>query len=265
MARIIPIDYPGFTYTGTYTKEWDETWGWYLILKTGGALTFTENQKIDIFLCGGGNGGGKGGDHNGGSGGRGGGRTTALGIQATAGQSYAVVVGGQASASSAFDRTAAGGAGSYGGSGGRDSDGARWGGSGADGELPFGEYGTIKYGAGGGGGAAPGGGSGAGGVTGGGRGGYDEAGNNGTVNTGGGGGGGDFGWESGGSGASGIVIIRNAEVTTLPVNFKGTTLLKMFFNGAEVRHLIHNGKQLFMEGMNAWRSKHLMRSALAAR
>ena len=266
MARIIPTGYPGFTYTGTCVKEWDSEWGWYLLLKTSGSLTFTENQKVDIFICGGGKNGSGAGNHIGGAGGNGGGRTTALGITATAGKSYAVVVGDAGKDSSAFDRTAASGAGSAGGAAGRDADGERWGGAGADGELPFGTYGTIRYGAGGGGGAGNGGGESYGGKTGGGNG--ASGGNVGgaaTANTGGGGGGGGADWKDGGAGASGIVIIRNTEVTNLPVNFKGTALLKMFFNGAEVKHLIYNGKQLFMEGMNAWRSKHLMRFALAAR
>ena len=293
MARIIPTGYPDFTYTGTVEKAWDSEWGWYLIFKSGGTLKFTQEQKIDVFLCGGGGGGGGSRDNAGGGGGGGGYTTTAIGtIKANAGQEYAIVVGGggkggtsegnggAGGASSAFGKSASGGGAggaalnnAIGGPGGSGTGKGADGGSetygtvaGGNGVRPFGSYGSVYYGAGGGGGSGSGGGASSGGTTGGGRGGdKDDNGTNGTANTGGGGGGGGRSYVGGSSGGSGIVIIRNSEITNLPVNFKGTTLLKMFFNGEEVQHLIHNGKQLFMEGMNAWRSKHLMRSALAAR
>lgn len=277
MARIIPLDYPEFTYTGTHEKAWDDAWGWYIIFKTGGTLTFAENQIIDVFLCGGGSGGEGGYNSNGGYGGGGGYTTTKIKVAADGGKDYSIVIGeggkggsegshaGKAGGtSSAFDLTAAGGNGQNGtGVGGNrtsNTDSGRWGQAGGDGVLPFGDYGSILYGAGGGSAPAPGGSAGPGGQTGGGYG----SGGSGKANTGGGGGGGDYGYEPGGPGGSGIVIIRNTEMTHLPVVFKGTTLLKMFFNGAEVRHLIHNGKQLFCEGVNAWRLKQQKRFALAA-
>ena len=183
----------------------------------------------------------------GGDGGKGGGIATQLGLTLSTGKEYPVTVGTAGLSSSAFGVTAATGTGSDGGAGakhqrGWPTDGRFAAGNGSPGVLAFGTADTLfepgrRYGAGGGGGSAYStlGGNlaaaGAGGATGGGNGGSDASGGNngygeaGAANSGAGGGGGSsYIWNTrddatyhtrpGGTGGSGIVIIRNARGST---------------------------------------------------
>ncbi len=235
-----------FTYTGTYT--WIEDGGINFRLKflTSGVFTPKKNVKIDVFLVGGGAGGGA--AATGGRGGGGGGRTlthTSIELQANTAYTITVGAGGASNANggttSAFGYSISGGntpgnvvpggaGGSGGGAGGRDGyflNGAPGGSNGsAGGSLEydaggagqgtttreFGETSTTLYAGGGGGGAyyKNNGVGGAGGAGGGGKGGNSSNnGSNGIANTGGGGGGSGYTTAIGGTGGSGIVVMRN--------------------------------------------------------
>lgn len=235
-----------FTYTGNYT--WIEDGGVNFRLKflTSGVFTPKKNVKIDVFLVGGGAGGGAAG--TGGRGGGGGGRTlTHLSIELQANTAYTITVGaGGASnanggTTSAFGYSIAGGTtagnavpggpgGSGGGAGARDDyeqNGKAGGSDGSNGvsavydaggagqgttTREFGEVSGSLYGGGGGGGAYKSNNrvGGAGGAGGGGAGGNSsQNGYNATANTGGGGGGSGYTTAIGGTGGSGIVIMRN--------------------------------------------------------
>ena len=228
---------PAYSYTGTSSTSTDSNY-WYIYLKSSGTLKFTsESPKIDAFLVGGGGGGAQSWyDSNYGQGGGGGGYTkTVDNISLTSGTGYAITIGaggaglcdseryaGTGGTTSAFNYSAAGGGGakksgsgnSLGGTGG--SNGGTPGNAGSNGAYAFGDSSLSRYGAGGGGGGNAGAAGAAGGANGGGTGGNgysNPAGQNGTANTGGGGGGagGNGGWsceEAGGTGGSGIVIIR---------------------------------------------------------
>lgn len=238
-----------FTYTGTYSWIDDGGINFRLKFLTSGVFTPKKNVKIDVFLVGGGAGGGA--AATGGRGGGGGGRTlTHLSIELQANTAYTITVGaGGASNSnggttSAFGYAISGGntpgnvvpggaGGSGGGAGGRDGyflNGAPGGSNGsAGGSLEydsggagqgtttreFGETSTTLYAGGGGGGAyyKNNGVGGAGGAGGGGKGGNSSNnGSDGTANTGGGGGGSGYTTAIGGTGGSGIVVMRNLRV-----------------------------------------------------
>ena len=261
MAAIIPSSLPAFTYTGNYTTELRSDWGWVIRFTSNGVLKFDEDQRIDVHILGGGGQGG-GGNASPGGGGGGGYQTMKYSVAAIAGTPYTIVIGeggGNKSGSgedgdpsTAFGFTADGGkGGSYGDSKSTPTKGGAGGTGNGAGSSGIGVSNSVRefggdsswpiYGGGGG--------SDDDGV-----GGYPYGGSEEGAATGYGGGGagcsatGDSSSE-GGSGGSGIVAIRNSEVLELPVKFDGVTLLKMYFNGQEVKHLIHNGTKLFIERM----------------
>lgn len=214
---------------------------------TSGTFTPAKAIIIDVFLVGGGGGGGNANGVSGGIGGGGGGYAgTWSSITISAGTSYPVVIGAGGTAqtnggSTSFNATysksggiggvqndtygknggSGGGAGSYttsagaGGSNGANgsASGTLTGGVGqGTTTYEFGDSSLTLYGGGGGGGAGANGGAGAGGAGGGAAGGATyNGGNSASANTGGGGGG--AGRASsllyGGSGGSGICVIRN--------------------------------------------------------
>ncbi|MEN6339600.1 MAG: glycine-rich domain-containing protein [Clostridiaceae bacterium] len=235
-----------FSYSGTYSYLDDGDGNCRIRFLTSGIFTPIKNFTFDLFLVGGGAGGGAAG--TGGRGGGGGGRTlTHLSIELQANTAYTVTVGaGGASnanggTTSAFGYSISGGntagnscvggaGGSGGGAGARDDyeqNGKAGGSNGSNGvsasndaggagqgatTREFSEVTGDLYGGGGGGGAyyqntRTGG---AGGAGGGGAGGNSsQNGYNGTANTGGGGGGSGHTTKVGGTGGSGIVILRN--------------------------------------------------------
>lgn len=224
-----------FSYTGNYKFSGSADGDWVLSLLTSGTLTVrSAPTPIDVFCCGGGGNGGSGTDWNGyggthydgGNGGKGGGCSYKKGITIKEG-TETVQVGNRGESSYAY-----GVIGSYAGGGLGGTHGEFDGSSGHEGALIFDEPnfpipdfdGGYRFGAGGGGGASgvrwddgrePAGSPGRGGYHGGGRGAdYYSGGSyaqNGTENSGGGGGGGCGPYHpSGGYGASGIVVIRNA-------------------------------------------------------
>lgn len=278
MAAIIPSSIPEFTYSGTYKTELREDWGWVIRFTSGGVLRFAKDQKIDVHILGGGGEGG-GADSSPGGGGGGGWQTIKKSIEVKADTSYTIVVGaggstdtfggGEGGTSSAFGLSAAGGKGggygdsndtwASGGSGGTGSGGYRGAAGGSNTVREFGETSASWPIYGGGGGA------------GGEDGGYPYGGGDGSSARGYGGGGGGHNdpgerGSTGGDGYQGIVSIRNSEVLELPVKFNGTTLVKLFFNGNEVKHLIHNGTTVFMDSVRRWfeRLRRRMRFALRA-
>lgn len=226
---------PSFTYTGRYAYEEstraDGTVDWEIALLSSGTLTFSRVvDSVDAFLVGPGADGQEGyfdntsNDYHGGRGGSGGETKTVSGISVTAGTGYPAVIGAEGAATGVFGSSAASGAGKTGGAGGSISGN---GSSGQDGVLSFNGNGTrnyypnYRYGASGGGGGvktsafvnrSPG----RGGTNGAGDGGsYDSAGGSASANSGSGGGGGGANvngpaLHAGGSGNSGIIIIRNA-------------------------------------------------------
>lgn len=224
----------------------EDSYNWHLLIKGSGNLTFYTNSAVDVFVVGGGGGGGAGDRSGGGGGGK---TTNSYNITPNVNQSYTVTIGSgggsrsKGGTSSALGVSAsggnaggagtasAGGSGGSGGGGGKDSfsgydyptayagDGGTNGGNGGN-ALPGGSGGagqgsTTKafgsgttYAGGGGGGAkySPG----SGGAGGGAAGGADGAnGKSASSNTGGGGGGAGKDATVGGTGGSGIVIIRN--------------------------------------------------------
>lgn len=232
---------PKFTYTGTYEYIDDGGGNWRIKFLTSGTFTPLKAMTIDAFLVGGGGGG------NIYAGGGGGYTKTVKTIELTPKYGYTIVVGSggtgindsdQANTggiTSAFNETANGGSGavdydggaggSGGGAAGYRGNGAKGGedggsggsttlGSGGTGQgtttREFGESTGALYSGGGGGGAYSEYSGGAGGQGGGGDGGaYGYPGSNGETNTGGGGGSGSYnGPKYGGTGGSGIVIIR---------------------------------------------------------
>ena len=275
MAAIIPSSLPAFSYTGAYTTELRDDWGWVIRFTSGGVLRFEKNQKIDVHLLGGGGEGG-GADSSVGGGGGGGWQTIKKRVEVKADTPYTIVVGaGGASstwggadggASSAFGLSAEGGKGggygdsndtwASGGSGGTGNGGPRGYAGGSNTVREFGETSTSwpVYGGGGGAGGESGGspyGGGSGSAAkgyGGGGGGHNDPGERGST---------------GGDGYQGIVSIRNSEVLELPVKFDGTTLVNLFFNGSEVKHLIHDGAQLFMEKIGRWFKRFGQRTRFA--
>jgi hypothetical protein len=226
---------PAFTYTGRYTymdsvRE-DGTVDWELALLTSGTLTFSRVvASVDAFLVGPGSDGQEGyfdttgNDYHGGRGGSGGETKTVSGISVAEGTDYSAVIGAEGTATRIFGSSAASGGGKTGGAGGSVS------GNGADGQdgvLSFDGSGTrnyypnYRYGASGGGGGVKTSGfinrsPGSGGANGAGNGGtFDSAGGDAGTNSGSGGGGGGANvngpaLHAGGSGNSGIIIIRNA-------------------------------------------------------
>lgn len=259
---------PSFTYGGQYRTEMIGD-RWYIFFLTSGILKMTYGRYADVYLHGAGGGGGDSANPSGGGGGGGGWFATHTDVQIEGGKEYSIVVGTgswnrDGEASSAFGFSAAGGkvggdggwsegTGGVGGTGGS--------GSGGNGGGSTGGYGTsggsnttyafndsslgLLYGGGGAGGGPKYGGDGAGGAPYGARGGKHAG-----DNTGAGGGGAN--WTDGeytirGRGGSGIVILRSTQDDELPVKFDGKTLRQMFFDGSEVRHLICNGTQIFME------------------
>ena len=225
---------PLFTLSGgTYEYEQDVaadgTVNWELALLSGSSKTLTFQRvvdKVDVFICSGGQSGGTYGTQSGGKGGTGGGSATYTNISVSAGTSYTFTVGGSNSSSKIFGYTVATGGGKAGGNG-ADIPSAALAQSGTNGTAyAFGSSSTLiysgrKYGGGGGGGGFRVGNNtyngASGGASGGGHGGDDShkgsSDRNGSANTGGGGGGGAYTWSgaflSGGSGGSGIIIIRN--------------------------------------------------------
>ena len=280
MARVIPTGAPDFTYTGNYTQEWRDDWGWVIRFKTSGTLTFTKRQRIDLFLMGGGGGGAGGSNPAGGGGGGAGYATTVKKLTASAGQEYEIVVGaggsgsgnghnngGTGGTSSAFGYSANGGGGGKGvwnGAGGGGGAGSAKGGGtalesgntsyngSASSVYEFEDTSFTRLGGGGGGGATSSGWYGTGGAP------YGATGNgvDAADNTGAGGSGGQAASNGtggpGGDGGSGIVCIRNTEVTELPVRFNGRTPTQIFFNGALVEHLVVDGTEIFMERLRGW-------------
>lgn len=259
MAVIIPADLPQFTYTGQYETQLRSDWGWVIRFISGGVLKFSEDQQIDVHLLGGGGQGG-GGNAQCGGGGGGGYQTIKYGVDVKAGTSYTIVVGEggrdksgsgeDGEASMAFGLSAAGGkGGSYGDSksssikGGAGGTGNGAGSSGIGGSNSVREFnGDTSWPIYGGGGGSDWNG----------EGGYPYGGRKEGSATGYGGGGAGLAaigvhGSKGGAGGNGIVSIRNSEILELPVKFDGVSLLKMYFNGQEVKHLIHNGTKLFME------------------
>lgn len=233
---------PIFTYTGAYSYkesvDSDGTVNWEIAFTSGGNLVFQRVvPKIDVFMIGGGANGSNG-SHNdsiarsiGGAGGKGGTRRNLTGndaVSVTAGTTYALEIGGAGAATKGFGYTAAGGNGRNGGTGAYVTDNTTSGEhatGGNAGEEAFGSgsqtlhWNGYKYGAGGGGGGAKAPGTyftrnpGRGGTSGAGDGGAENSnGGNATANSGsGGGGGGFYNWAgTGGTGGSGIIIIRNA-------------------------------------------------------
>lgn len=253
---------PEFEYTGKYEIVDDNdnvisepsTWtcGWKIRFLETGTLKFTElkgdENKIDIFLVGGGANGasgskktkcsnGNGTCYKGGRGGNGGACVTKKSEEAITIQTnleYSITIGNPTTNSSAeFGSiyTAISGGGASGGRGGGEA--SQNGSKGTDGSnecIEFSEITGRRYAGGGGGGGSvysyngstrEGG---AGGTSGGGKGGTSQylqgnkgegtKGGNGKANTGGGGGGGGSGYKepklAGGTGGTGIVIIRNA-------------------------------------------------------
>ena len=244
----VPVLGEDFTYTGSceVIDDSNEVSGvqWRIKFYTSGTLVFAKKQKVDLFLVGGGGNGGAYSAPNAGGGGGGGGYTgTFKQLTIEAQQSYSIVVGGSAGASSALGKSVNGGnsasindaAGANGGSGGGggcgtasggDRGGGNGGSDGSDGvngygnggkgqgttTREFGETGATLY-AGGGGGSAYNSSSPAG-KGGGGGGGYGTSyggtAKSGAANTGGGGGGiRDI--KNNGAGGSGIAIIRKAK------------------------------------------------------
>lgn len=241
----VPVLGEDFTYTGSceVIDDSNEVSGvqWRIKFYTSGTLVFAKKQTVDLFLVGGGGNGGAYSAPNAGGGGGGGGYTgTFKQLTIEAQQSYSIVVGGSAGASSALGQSVNGGksasmdnaAGANGGSGGGGGCGTsnyNGGNGGSDGSkgVPsfgiegkgqgtttreFGETGATLY-AGGGGGSAynsssP---AGKGGGGGGGSGtSYGGTAKSGAANTGGGGGGiRDI--KNNGAGGSGIAIIRKAK------------------------------------------------------
>ena len=235
------------SYELRHTTRQDGTVDWELVLKSSGTLTFQRVvPMVDIFLVGGGASGAKAYEYNngarGGSGGKGGQCVTHTAVSVSCG-SYSIVIGGSGQNTTALGKTATGGGGASAGTGAYART-TNWGGgsyAGTDagnGTPAFGSGTTLyqngwKYGPGGGGGdayarrnyseytsvqsgGAPGN-SGRSDVGADGGNTSHALGYNGAANTGAGGGGG-FGskdqaegddWSNGGSGGSGIVIIRN--------------------------------------------------------
>lgn len=277
MAAIIPSSLPEFTYSGTYETELREDWGWVIRFTSGGVLRFAKNQKIDVHILGG---GGEGGGANSSAGGGGGGgyQTIKKNVEVQADTPYTIVVGAggasstwggaDGSASSAFGLSAEGGKGggygdsndtwATGGAGGTGNGGPRgWDGV-SNTVREFGETSTSW--------PVYGGGGGAGGCSGG----SPYGGGNGSHAKGYGGGGGGHNdpgerGSTGGDGYQGIVSIRNSEVLELPVKFDKKTLVGMFFNGAEVKHLIYNGTALFSERIGRWFKRLQQRTRFAWR
>ena len=240
---------PQFEYTGTYEYIDDGGGNWRIKFLTSGTFTPLKAMTIDAFLVGGGGGGniyaGGGGGYTKtaksielapkskyaivvGSGGTGiktsdeakaGSKTSAFGETANGGigagharEDYNGGAGGSGDGAAGYRRNGAKG-GEDGGSGGSTTLGAGGAGQGTT-TREFGESSGVLY-SGGGGGSSYGEeySGGAGGQGGGGDGGaYGSPGSNGETNTGGGGGAGsDNGYKYGGTGGSGIVIIRKAK------------------------------------------------------
>ena len=221
-----------FTYTGSYSVIDDGSNHWRIKFLTSGTFRTNKDIASNVFLVGGGGGGGQVTDYYGGGGG--GGYTKTANISINKNTDYAIVVGAggasevDGSASTGFGLTAAGGKrasnknGGAGGSGGAfavsgkgGSNGNKGGGSSDFGTgqgtttREFGETSGQLYSGGGGSGYNSGGG-GAGGAGGGSNGGHNAKASSAIVNTGGGGGGGGHSGYAGGTGGSGIVIIRDA-------------------------------------------------------
>lgn len=220
---------PTFEYTGDYeivddddnVIEDPENWtdNWKIRFLTSGELTFTELNSaingIDVFLVGGGGGGGAGGY-----------TTTQTNISISINTDYLISIGAGGSAGSAGESTSAFDVVANGGGGGYNIAGGSGGSGGGGGGYSYDFYAGV----GGSDGSAGNSGSGSGGLGqvtttrefedstatiyaggggGGGAGGSNSNGVDGLINTGGGGGGGAY-TKTGGSGGSGIVIIRNA-------------------------------------------------------
>ncbi len=235
---------PKFSYNDSYSLTDDSgesiqqgalVGDWMLTLKTSGTLHFSDlgsaAKGIEVFLCGGGGNGGRGHAWSGGGGG-GGGYTANKTTNVSVDQNYPITIGGSGGNTTAFSTTAQAGENGADSGTGADAAGTTYpGGSGTgkggtggasrinatdgqDGVYAFNGSSGIKYGAGGGGGKGvddnyPY--IGKGGVTGGGSGTDDQNSDksNGVANTGGGGGGGNPKTKTGGTGGSGVVIIRN--------------------------------------------------------
>ena len=241
---------PEFTYTGEYEFIDEGEGSWRIKFKTSGRLTFTNlgsaQNGIDIFLVGGGGGG----SYNGSGGGGGYTRTVkhitmadpsyyiTIGQGGSGGTSKHAGGDGEATTFDTFNAAGgkggkSGSSGGAGGSGGGScantqngtgvaaaggSDGANGGAStytGGAGQgtttREFAESSGVLYAGGGGGSSEANGTPGEGGAGGGGKGGKGYAnGESATANTGGGGGGAMEDGYTGGKGASGIVVIRNA-------------------------------------------------------
>ena len=239
---------PVFTYTGSYEYHEDAAGdggivNWQIVFLSSGTLAFQRVvNAIDVFIVDAGEPGQSG--HwdgtthfaaSGGKGGNGGKAYTHSGVSAATNTAYQIVIGTSSTTaanrvSSGFNKNASSGSQKTGGAGGwanGQNQGAA-GGIGDNGVLSFGGagdrsgyYPNYQYGAGGGGGGAkaadgtyfavsPG----KGGSNGSGDGGaYNAKGGNATKNSGSGGGGGGFynnTDQPGGTGGSGIIIIRNA-------------------------------------------------------
>lgn len=253
---------PAYTYTGAHESR-IVNGTWYVYLKSSGTLTFSYAKPAQLCLVGGGGGGLPDIGGNGGNGGGGGQVISGL-VSLESGRGYGVSIGagggiGQnGGATTGFGITASGGA--AGGGGQAPNDANNWSDpqAGADGTYPFGDSSLRRYGAcGGGGGAGCGG---AGGQDGGGRGAtnYGDGATNGEDGMGAGGGGGAYNL-AGGSGGSGIVILRGTEDDFLPVKFGGVQLSKILFNGEEVTGLVYGGTTIFARRCRAWLLKRLAR------
>lgn len=267
----VPVLGEDFTYTGSceVIDDSDAVSGvqWRIKFYTSGTLVTNQDWVVDLFLVGGGGNGVNGAGIGWGGGGGGGYTGTFRQLTIEAQQSYSIVIGGSAGATSALGQSVNGGSSggtSYGGAGGSGggaaasrsvstaggkggSDGSSGSGtsvaSGGTGQgtstREFGETGGTLY-AGGGSGASntayqtPGGdgGGGAGAATQGSTT-VSKSGGAGATNTGGGGGGAGIPMEgSAGVGGSGIAIIRKARTTaTLKVNAPTGSTVTAELNG----------------------------------
>ena len=243
---------PEYTFSGESSSEMIDG-VWYIYLKSTGILNMKYGKRtVDIFMCGGGGGGGNvaTGEQGGGGGGAGAYQTTEYGIAVTA-EPHTINVGlggqggKQGEETTAFGLSAkGGGAGTRGtnsweegapgssdgtaagGTGGWYWDGANTGydgTAGKNGKQAFG-VGTTYYCAGGGGGAWK----------------------SGTGRDGG---------NTGGTGGSGIVILRGTEDDYAPVWFDGVQVSEIFFNGEKVTGLIYGGARIFARRCVEWLSK----------
>ena len=221
------VEFPEFTYTGTYTLVDDGGGNWRIRFLTSGTLTMQNGVSVDVFCVGGGGSGSKDSSEVSGGAGAGGFTNTLRNIYLTKGASYSVVVGAGGASVSSNDNGKSGGSSKFGdsllvanGGGGGYKDWGRGGHGGSGGAARNGTTGGKDGGNGTGSGqCTPGNGQGTTtrefGETGGNL--YATGGNTytymnatypGDANTGDGGDGSKSG--SSGAGGSGIVIIRNA-------------------------------------------------------